>query len=284
MLTISDQPTQAKPSLLRDFNRNAGGLHFRPLSILGAEVIGLDLNQPLGKEQIVALRQALCHHKMLLIRDCELSPAEQISLTGVFGFELTTAGPNLRKMDDFPALFRISNRREEGNYNTGHYWHCDGHYLADPSTVTLMHIVEPTPDGQTLVSDLQAAYARLPDPVRRKLATVGCFVPETRVVQPIVIKHPYTMQTGLYINLSGKTCEKSGRFLPDIDACLEQHLSVPGTFYSHQWRRGDTIIVDNFAVCHKGTPADPSRTRVMHRTTVTGRGVWWRAANSFAVA
>lgn len=277
-------PIHGIPSINDRFSVPAcsASLDLRPLRLFGAEIFGFEICRVLREEIRQALRSALNEHKMLIIRGCELTPADQIALTRCFGKELHTAGPNLRKLAAFPEIFRISNRRQEGNYNTGQYWHCDGHYLADPSAVSVMHIVEPTPDGQTLVTDLASAYERLPGRVRSDLSKLGSVAPETGVVQPLVRKHPVSDTVGLYVNLRARTINRFGELMPHVDEALEKHLNQTGTFYGHCWERGDTIIVDNFAVCHRGMPSDPVRLRIMHRTTVTGPGVWWREGKMLA--
>ena len=41
--------------------------------------------------------------------------------------------------------------------------------------------------------------------------------------------------------------------------------------YTHRWRRGDIIVTDNLAVCHRAAKAElVSGLRVLHRVTVMG--------------
>jgi alpha-ketoglutarate-dependent taurine dioxygenase len=251
-------------------------LQVMPLRPFGAQILSLDLSEARAGDSIPELRKLLAVHKMLLIRNQCLSPIAQIRLTHVFGSELHVAGPSLRYLPDYPQVFRISNRPGVGNPNTGQYWHSDGHYLSDPSAVTVMHIVSATPDGATLIADAAAAYRRLPTQAREMLSRHGFVNAETGVGHQIIRRHPLTGEIALYVNLHASPVDASFKHVPHLSSLIDQHLSQEGTFYEHRWREGDTIILDNFATAHRGVPSDPRNLRVLHRTTVTGPSVWWR--------
>ena len=258
------------------FAEGLGQLQIIPLLPFGARIIGLDLSQPLEIEQVVAIRTALLEHKMLLLQDQELSPAEQISLTRLFGSELHRAGPSLRYLPDYPEVFRITNRQSEGNPNTGQYWHSDGHYLADPSSITVMHIVNATSDGATLITDACAAFQRLSEAQKQFLSCHAFHAPETGATHPILRPHPVTRRMAMYVNLQARAIDRRGKAAPEVNGLVDQHLSMPGTYYAHQWKSGDTVIVDNFSCAHRGTPSNGANLRVLHRTSVTGPSTWWR--------
>ena len=61
-------------------------LELRPLSgALGAEVIGIDLSQPLDDIAFAAVHAAFLDHLVLLFRDQQITPAQQIAFTRRFG-------------------------------------------------------------------------------------------------------------------------------------------------------------------------------------------------------
>ena len=246
-----------------------------PLPTLGAEVVGLDLNKGVSSDQIFALRVALVNYKMLVLRDQPLTPEKQIFLTHFFGHELHRAGPKLRYIADHPEIFRITNRAAGGNPNTGQYWHSDGHYLANPSSITVMHIVNATPDGPTLVTDNVEAFDRLSSEERLYFSHFGFYATETGITHPILRPHPLTGKLGLYVNLRAIPVDRQLNQHPEVSKLVDRHLNQPGTYHEHHWREGDTIIVDNFATSHKGMPSSPANLRVMHRTSLTGPSVWW---------
>lgn len=252
-----------------------GSLEVTALHQLGAE-IKFNPSEPISQTDVVKLRDALLKHKMLLLRNQPLCPKQQIALTKLFGSTLHTAGPSLRYLPDHPEIFRIANTREEGNTNTGQYWHSDGHYLEEPSAVTVMHIVNATTDGATLIADSAAAYRRLPDRIRNILNYVSLMSIETGMTHPVIKKHSVTGAIGIYVNLRAIAIDVFGKARPEITEYLHRHLSEEGSFYTHQWKEGDTIILDNIATTHCGTPADSTQLRVLHRSSVTGDSVWWR--------
>lgn len=247
-----------------------------PLGLFGAQVVGFKFDREVSEDQLRALRESLVEHKMLLFREHSLTPDEQISFTRLFGDDLHECSPRLRYLPEHPQIFRLTNRPGEGNENTGKYWHADGHFFQDPSPVSVMHIVNATKDGATLVTDSIAAYDRLPEIAKDGLSRLAFRDCQTGVAHPIVRKHPLTSRIGLYVNLNATAIDGYHRPVPLINNIIHKHLSEPGTFYAHHWQPGDTIVVDNFSTAHRGTASDPANLRVMHRTTVTGPSVWWR--------
>lgn len=269
MLTLLNNPIASAARVAPD-------LAMRPMQPFGAQIVLPTAITSMPPEHLHAVRMALLDHKMLLIRNRKFTPEEQITLTQIFGSDLHRAGPTLRYLPDYPEIFRISNQQQHGNKNTGQYWHCDGHYLADPSAITVMHIVHATADGDTCVVDSAQAYERLPENLKAHLGR-HCFGnPETKVAHPIVRAHPVTKRLGLYVNLNAVAMNQAFQPNPAVAEMLNQYFWMPGNFYRHKWQEGDTMILDNFSTAHTGTYADPSQLRVMHRSTVTGPSVWWR--------
>ena len=59
--------------------------------------------------------------------------------------------------------------------------------------------------------------------------------------------------------------------MDDFFGAFSALLDDPAISYSHKWREGDVIIIDNLAVAHKAAPGAHtlrSGLRVLHRTTV----------------
>ena len=207
-----------------------------------------------------------------------LEPGLQVAFTGVLGGGVHRCSAPTRVIPEFPEIFRVSNRRDQGNLNNGLYWHSDGAYLEVPTAVTLHHIIRPTADGNTLYADLAGAYDRLPPRERARLATLKTISQVPGVAHPLVRRHPATGRTILYVNLepSAKIVDEDGKEQPQFASFLREHLNRG--CYRHDWQAGDLVVVDNFAAAHCATPADPSALRVLHRTTVPGQRVWWQGA------
>jgi taurine dioxygenase len=242
---------------------------------LGVEVIRFDFELRPSADIVEALRAALLAHGLLLFRGRKLEPGLQIAFTHVLGGGAHRCSMPTRVIPEFPEIFRVANRADQGNLNNGRYWHSDGAYLEVPTAITLHHIIRPTPDGDTLYADLAAAYDRLRSPERTLLAKMKTITQVPNVVHPIVRTHPVTGRTILYPNLEprAKIVDPDGVVQPLLVTFLRQHLNRGA--YRHKWRPGDLIVVDNFSVAHCATPADPRALRVLHRTTVPGERVWW---------
>ncbi len=247
---------------------------------LGAEVVGFDFERAPSPETIRALRVALLAQGLLLFRGRTLEPGLQIAFTGVLGGGVHRCSAPTRAIPEFPEIFRVSNRKDQGNLNNGLYWHSDGAYLEIPTAVTLHHIIRPTPDGDTLYADLVGAFERLPARERTRLATLKTISQVPSVAHPLVRQHPATGRTLLYVNLepSAKIVDADGKEQPEFAAFLREHLNRG--CYRHKWRAGDLVVVDNFAAAHRATLAHPNALRVLHRTTVPGQRVWWQASQA----
>src|ERR1700730_11565454 len=92
----------------------------RPLaSFIGAEIDGIDISQPLDREQIGSIRSALHRWKVVFFRDQHLDHAAQIAFGRQFG-ELTYAHPH----DDtppegHPEIYTVDPRRFEQRLGGG---------------------------------------------------------------------------------------------------------------------------------------------------------------------
>jgi|SRR5580658_9698031 taurine dioxygenase len=247
---------------------------------LGVEVVGFDFDRAPSVEVVQALRGALLEHSLLLFRGKTLEPALQVAFTHVLGGGAHRCSPATRVIPQFPEIFRVANRKEQGNVNNGRYWHSDGAYLDVPTAITLHHIIHPTPDGDTLYADLASAYDRLRPRERAHFETLKTIAQVPRVAHPLIRQHPATGRTILYVNLEprAKIVDKDGTGQPRVEAFLREHLNRG--CYRHKWHGGDLVVVDNFAAAHCATPAHPSALRVLHRTTVPGERVWWEHAAS----
>jgi taurine dioxygenase len=250
----------------------------------GAEVVGFSFDAQPEPSVVAALRVALVRYGLLLFRGRTLEPALQTAFTGVLGGGVHRCSAPTRRIPEFPEIFRVSNRAEEGNLNNGRYWHSDGAYLEVPTAVTLHHIVRATEDGDTLYANLAGAYERLKPRERGMLASMRTISQVAAVSHPIVQKHPLSGRTILYVNLepSAQIVDKDGKAHPEFVPFLRDQLNR--RCYRHKWHAGDLVVVDNYATAHCATPADPRELPVLHRTTVPGQRVWWREASASAGA
>lgn len=226
------------------------------------------------------LRNILLIQGMVIIRDMPMTPHRQLELARLFGNGVNTAGENLRYIQEHPYIFRVSNDARIGNLNNGQYWHVDGHFFPDDerTAVSIHHIVQATPDGDTLFCSLSRAYDELTDEQKENWKDLYCYIPRMGVAYPLLTKHPVTGKNIIYPNFEdGALVTNETGTDQHQPAVAEAIIKILDRLaYRHKWKNGDTVITDQFAFAHCATFADAANLRILHRTTVPLRYVWWR--------
>jgi taurine dioxygenase len=273
-------------------------------SVLGAEITGADLTQPLDDATFAQIRAAFYRHEVIYFRGQALSDEEQIHFTARFG-ELRKLKLASQAHVVNPEIFVVSNIVKDGkpigSYDAGSLWHTDGAYLANPHAISALRALEvPAQDGRTLgdthFASVSAAYEALPQSMKKRLeglqaaqsfsqhlaktggggvkkdiyATVNA---DVEVIHPLVRVHPVNGRKCLYVT-EGYTSRIVG--LPedesrDLIAELANHCVKPEFTYRHNWQQHDLVMWDDCSTQHKATFDYPtSLPRLMHRTTVVG--------------
>jgi len=276
---------------------------------LGAEIIGLNLRQPLADEAFEAIEAAIDQHVAVVIRDqVGLPSANLATFARRFGEPQINVRAEANNAET-PEIFWISNVTENGkplgSHDAGRYWHSDLCYLEKPSKVTLLHALEvPERDGVTYGDtefiNVAAAYDALPSATKariegltaangyrdmwnRKAREFGLrpLLSETELaarfppdaIHPIARTHPKTGRKCLYV-CDGYTHRIADLAESESDALLGElfgHLLRPEFRHRHQWRVGDLLLWDNCAVQHKATFDYPADLpRRMQRCTIEG--------------
>jgi len=74
MAAVLSRPAHTREFLIRPFG-----------APLGAEIVGLDLREPLSAHDFERIRRAFLEHHVLVLRDQRISPPEQVAFTRRFG-------------------------------------------------------------------------------------------------------------------------------------------------------------------------------------------------------
>ena len=124
---------------------------FKQLSpLVGSEVVGADLSQPLSDEGFAAIRRELCERSVLVIRDQHLTAEQQISFSARFG-KLEHHVLNHYCHPDHPEIFMVSNIKEDGKhigaYDGSKNYHIDLAYMRVPSLGSVFTCLEHPPSG-----------------------------------------------------------------------------------------------------------------------------------------
>lgn len=263
-----------------------------------AEVTGIDLRAPQDAATVAALRCAFARSLVLVLPGQDgLAPEDQVRFCGYFGPLGARSRPaeTRREGADAPAeVMFVSNRQKDGRFigslpNGEMQFHIDQCYVERPARATCLYgIVVPDEGGDTLFSDLCAAYEALPEDLRAIVDTheahnvftydstsreqVAAAAEARAFVQPMVVAQPGTGRRALYVNrlmttqIVGMDRAESGRVLERLIG----HTEDPAIVYRHKWRAGDLLLWDNACTAHARTDFDPGRERHLRRFTIAG--------------
>jgi taurine dioxygenase len=275
-------------------------LRTRPLHPkFGVEIMDVRIGPDLPEEKFQEVRSAWEQHSLVLLRNQDLSPADQEKFTLRFR-ELEYHVLKEHTFPEHPGVMILTNAVEGGKplgaHKIGWHWHTDLTYYPKPCDMTMLLGVEIPPEGgDTYFSSLTAAYDGL-EPAEKKrvngLRAVHSYnymrsikYPDAAplsqeqldrvkdVEQPFVRTHPVTGRRALYVseyiiqNIVGMDIPESQAFLAEMIA----HATEDRFVYRHQWQVGDLVFWDNRATMHKATPYDDVRyKRRMHRSMTAG--------------
>src|SRR5271154_5619800 len=142
-------------------------------AVLGAEISGLDLAQPLDDETFAMIERAYNDHGIIFFRDQHITPAQQVAFTRRFGeIEFNVFGERW-SVPGSPEIVVVSNVTEDGRVigvrRAGENWHGDMCYAARPPRGTMLYALE-VPDlyglslGDTEFASAAEAWDALPEP------------------------------------------------------------------------------------------------------------------------
>ena len=263
--------------------------------VLGARIIGLDLADALPSETIAELRAAFVDHQVLVFRDQQLAPEQQIAFGRNFG-ELDTH-PFVEANPDHPEMIDIVTQPDD-RFNFGGGWHTDVTFLDRPDLGSILYAVEVPPvGGDTLFANQHAAYEALSDTMKAMLdglvaehsaqrqygvggqstrstamKTKSVDNADNTVEHPVVCTHPETGAKSLYVNRAFTT-RIVGLHPPESDALLEflfAHAVQERFTCRVQWQPGTMVMWDNRSVQHYALHDYAGHARRMRRITVKG--------------
>lgn len=288
----------------------------KPMSIrpnaapIGAEVVGVDLAEELDDESFGRIRDAYYRHSLLIVRDQDITPEQQISFTRRFG-ELRLHHLKQYVLPRHPEILVLSNIVENGRTiglaDPGRIavWHTDLSYLREPVAGSTFYAVEIPHDdagealGDTLFASTFAAYDALSDDMKKRLHGLRAIHRMTKggyesgknasasrvqysdehkknftdISHPIVRTHPVTGRKCIYIN---ELCTTGIEGMADSDSApllaeLYVHCTRPEFIYRHKWRKGDLLMWDNCSALHLAIiDYALPQRRRMHRITLKG--------------
>jgi len=268
---------------------------------IGADVVGVDLSQPLTDAQFKVIFEAWMDRHVLRFRGQSLSKEQLLDFSRRFG-ELDKAPINIKGepwIEGYPNLAVMSNIMENGQpigslgYGEA-VWHTDMSYNEITASGALLYAMEVTKTGgetgfinmyhayDTLPADLKAAIAgrqikhdasrNSAGDLRKGYREVTDPREAPGAVHPIVVRHPVTKRQALFLGrrpfgyVVGLPLEESEALLDRLWA----HATRAEFAWFQKWSVGDLLMWDNRCAMHKRTAFDPNERRFMLRTQIKG--------------
>lgn len=258
-------------------------------STIGAEIRGIDISEELAQPVVDEIRQALLAYKVIFFRDQPLTPERHVAFARRFG-ELEIH-PFIPSNTGQPELVRFEKSFDVKGYEN--VWHFDVTWREVPSMGAILHAVKvPDCGGDTLFSDMYAAYEGLPQSVRDRIDPLdtehdyvkafGRQVPDEQkaemrakyplAIHPLVARHPETGRKHLYVNpiftnrILGVDADESESLLTEL---WRESSNVEYQCRFH-WEDDSVAFWDNRACQHYASSDYWPEIRIMERASIVG--------------
>jgi taurine dioxygenase len=271
-----------------------GGLEVRPVTaIVGAEIHGVDLREPLRPDEIESIEQALYDHVVLFFRDQDITPDQQVAFAAQFG-EISIPPFTPKYAPPRPELIVLDQTAPKGD--GADRWHSDNTFMAEPPMGSILKAVQlPLVGGDTCFANMLAAWDALSEPLRELLegltANHDIARPLERGIRgghvdqdpdamreqwppvdhPIARRHPATGRKALFVN-SNSTVRINELSEAESDSLLHflfEHVRSPEFQCRFHWDTNSIAFWDNRSAQHYAVP-DYRERRIMHRVTIAG--------------
>ncbi|MFJ3077342.1 MULTISPECIES: TauD/TfdA family dioxygenase [Pseudomonas] len=269
---------------------------------IGAELVGLNLADAIHDDGLFAeVRQQLLKHRVLFLRNQDISHAEHVAFARRFG-ELEDH-PVVGSHPEHPGLVQIHKSPETPVDRYENAWHTDTTWRENPSMGAVLRCLEcPPVGGDTVWANMVVAYERLPADVKAKIeglrarhsieASFGAAMPiDKRLAlkarypdaeHPVVRTHPETGEKVLFVNsfathFSNYHTPERVRFGQDFNPGASELLrylisqaTIPEYQVRWRWKPNSIAIWDNRSTQHYAVMDYPPCHRKMNRAGIIG--------------
>lgn len=268
-------------------------------NVIGAQVDGIDLRQPLDEEQRQEIRAALNRHLVLFFRDQQITDDEQLAFARNFG-EPFDPYLDSRGMDPTERLFVTIEDTPDSPPKADH-WHTDVPFRLAPPDISVLHMrAVPPVGGDTLWVNTRALYERFSPTMRRLLdildVIVGIGTPVKAAYEqdpdgaerfrqlqrevppsrhPLVRVHPDTEAPAIYFPGVEFLRGIAGMARDESDALLDlvrSRLDDPNLQCRWHWQLHDVAMWDERCTNHRAT-SDHYPSHRLVRRCLAGCGV-----------
>ena len=240
---------------------------------LGAEITGIDLCK-VSDNDIEEIKSLLTEHMVLFFPGQRITQDEHVEFGAKFG-ELE-GHPNLKnKTVTHPKIFELA----ASTGGIADEWHTDITYQDSPAIMSVLHMVKcPEIGGDTMWSNLNAAYEALSDPLKDLCEGITALHdasphgrPDKTAIHPVVRLHPISGKKVLYVNehftrrIVEMTMDESDMLLSHLTKWVTQ----PQFTVRYHWTEGTIAMWDNRSTQHY-VVNDFDGERIIQRVPVMG--------------
>ncbi len=278
-------------------------LQVEPLTCaIGAEISGVNLGAAARDDGLFAeIRALLLQHKVLFLRDQDISRAEHVAFARRFG-ELE-GHPVAGSDPDYPGLVRIYKSPDASADRYENAWHTDATWRDKPPLGCVLRCIEcPPVGGDTMWVNMALAFENLPAHVKAQIAPLrarhsieasfGAAMPiEKRLAlkaqfpdaeHPVVRTHPETGEKVLFVNafathFTNFHTPANVRFgqdavpgAADLMRYLISQAYIPEYQVRWRWKPNSVAIWDNRSTQHYAVMDYPPCHRKMERAGIMG--------------
>ena len=278
-------------------------MHIEKLTCnIGAQLSGINIADAIDDDGLFEeIRSLLIQHKVLFLRDQDITRAEHVAFAERFG--QLESHPVNGSHPDYPGLVQIYKSPDSPIDRYENAWHSDASWRDVPPFGCVLRCVEcPPVGGDTMWVNMATAYERLPEQIKQQIAglharhsieaSFGAAMPiEKRLAlkaqfpdseHPVVRTHPDTREKILYVNaftthFSNYHTPERVRFGQDANpgaADLLRYLIsqayIPEFQVRWRWQPNSIAIWDNRSTQHYAVMDYPACHRKMERAGIIG--------------
>ena len=253
---------------------------------VAAGVFGLQLRDPLDPLTAATLRRALHQHGVLYFREQDLTEADQVRTSRIFGLPVRHPTSTLPP-GPIREITAISNIDESGHPlgalgNDEIHYHADLCFLHTPGSFSTLYALEtPATGGETTWIGLRAAFEALDDRWKERLQGLEVVYTHSRPeynpihppAHPLVTTHPESGRRGLYFSpshaqqIAGIDEATSRALLDELSTIITQERFA----WTLRWQTGDFVVWDNRCTMHRRASFPSTERRLLKRTQGQGR-------------
>ena len=254
-------------------SRLQNSISIRPLNpVIGAELDGVDLREPLSNDDVATIQDALNKHQVIFLRDQDISTEQHLAFGRRFGELHVHPSVRGKPREQWPELLPVHADANTGRV-AGDKWHTDVSCDEKPPLSSILHLTTiPESGGDTLFSSMYAAYDALSEPMKAMLDGLTALHDgspnygdrekrnrqnnpdrvDAYAVHPVIARHPITGRKTIYVN-SVFTLRINELSEAESDAVLRflfAHVTQPIFQCRFKWQRNSIAFWDNRATQH----------------------------------